>query len=51
MGPWVNIQLSSELAAPLEIDGAPGEELLGHLQQVGPLQQESTGHFGNHGGP
>ena len=36
---------------PLELDGAPGEELMGHLEQVGPLKQESMGPFDDNGGP
>ena len=36
---------------PPELNGAPGEELMGPLEQVGPLKQESTGTFGDNGGP
>ena len=34
---------------PLEPDGAPGEESVRPLEQVGPLKQESTEPFGDHG--
>ena len=36
---------------PLELDGAPREEPMGPLEQVGPLKQESTVPFGDHGDP
>ena len=36
---------------PLELDGARGEEPMGPLEQVGPLKQESSGPFGDNGGP
>ena len=34
---------------PLELDGAPGEEPMGPLENVVPLKQEPTGPFGDHG--
>ena len=37
--------------APLELDGAPGEEPAGPLEQVWPIKQESVGPFGDNGGP
>ena len=36
---------------PLELDGAPGKEPMGPLEQVEALKQESTVHFGDHGAP
>ena len=36
---------------PLELDGAPGEEPMVPLEQVGPLKQESMGPFGDNGAP
>ena len=36
---------------PLKLSGAPGEEPMGLLEQVGPLKQESTGPFGENGDP
>ena len=36
---------------PLELDGAPGEEPMGPLEEVGPLKQESMEQFGDNGGP
>ena len=36
---------------PLELDGVPGEEPMGPLEQVGPLKQESAGPFGDNWGP
>ena len=36
---------------PLEPDGAPGEEPMWPLEQVGPLKQEFIGPFGDNDGP
>ena len=33
----------------LELNGAPGEEPMGPLKQVGPLKQESMGPSGDNG--
>ena len=35
----------------MELDGAPGEEPMGPLEQVGPIRQELTGPFGDQGAP
>ena len=35
----------------LELDGAPGEEPMGSLEQVVSLKQESTVPFGDHEAP
>ena len=36
---------------PLELQGAPGDELMGLLEQMGPLNQEPARPFGNNGRP
>ena len=36
---------------PLDVDGAPGEQPMGLLEQVVSLKQESMGLFGDHKAP